>query len=416
MEKKIQGIPDSYNDVIDEITAYIKDRIKYWNNYIASDETEFIELIEVQLHGSRLRGQAKENSDLDCVFEYSGNVREDDLFNFMNDDEDGTYTIYDIPVDFNPINANKTGTMEDYMVKSDLYDKECLATVKEAIDVLIDNNYIVEGIVSKALATGALAAGLAFGNSGIQSKQYGPNSVPNDKYGFGKTSVHVHDRYDYPSTKYGVPTSFKLPDGKKAFNISHKDEIELTKAKILATPDSMLKAYGKEHIDEIANLMARTANKYNVDIDILLAIAGTESNFSASAKSEKDAQGMMQITKTAAFDSHTRLQGKDSTTFRMCDYSKLPANIDNAGRIVADLSKRLNNVVEMIFAGYNGGFAQASAWRGEQLNNRKYAGGKPVPKLTTETRNYVQRCIGLYKIYKGVQNDYIKQSHNKNHK
>lgn len=280
--------------------------------------------------------------------------------------------------------------------------------LNEALDILESNGYevIQEGILGKTLATGALAAGMAFGNSGIKSYEVGPNSVSNDPYGFGKTSVHLQQRYDYPSNRYGVPTSFKLADGKKKFEISHRDELAMTRAKILATPDSMLKAYGKQHVDEIANLMVRTANKYNVDIDILLAIAGTESNYSANASSNKDAKGMMQITKTAAFDSHVRLQGKDSTTFRMCDYTELPENIDNAGRIVADLSKRRNNVLEMIFSSYNGGTGQASAWRAEQLGNRKYS-GKEVPKLTTETRNYVQRCLRLYKIYKNVQNDFL---------
>lgn len=281
--------------------------------------------------------------------------------------------------------------------------------LNEALDILESNGYevIQEGILGKTLATGALAAGLAFGNSGVKSQEVGPNNVPGDQYGFGKTSVHLQQRYDYPSTKYGVPTSFELPKGSSKFKIDHKTEIEMTKAKILATPDSMLKAYGKQHIDEIANLMVRTANKYNIDVDILLAIAGTESNYNASAVSGKKAKGMMQITKTAAFDSHTRLQGKDSTTFRMCDYTELPENIDNAGRIVADLSTRRNNVIEMIFASYNGGSAQASAWRAEQLGNRSYAGGKPVAQLTTETRNYVQRCLALYKIYKKTQKDFL---------
>lgn len=281
--------------------------------------------------------------------------------------------------------------------------------LNEALEILEENGYEVleEGIVKKTLAAGALAAGLAFGNSGVKSQEVGPNAVPGDQYGFGKTSVHLQQRYDLPSTKYGVPTSFKMSKSDAKAKLNHRTEIEMTKAKILATPDSMLKAYGKQHVGEIANLMVRTANKYNIDIDILLAIAGTESNFSAGAKSDKGAKGMMQITKMAAFDSHTRLQGKDSTTFRMCDYTELPENIDNAGRIVADLSKRRNNVIEMIFASYNGGSAQASAWRAEQLNDRNYAGGKPAPKLTTETRNYVQRCLRLYNVYKKTQNDFL---------
>ena len=47
----------------------------------------------------------------------------------------------------------------------------------------------------------------------------------------------------------------------------------------------MLKKYAKDNLDIIAKYMVETANKYNVDIDILLAIAGTESNFSNDSSS-----------------------------------------------------------------------------------------------------------------------------------
>lgn len=275
--------------------------------------------------------------------------------------------------------------------------------LNEALDILEENGYeiIEEGILGKTLATGALAAGMAFGNSGIKAKP-----ITDPALNFGKnTEVHVQDRYDLKSTRYGVPTTFKLDNGKTPFTIGHREELELTKKKILATPDSMLKKFGKEHTDEIANLMVRTANKYNVDVDILLAIAGTESNYSDNAVSNKKAKGMMQLTRIAAFDSHTRLQGKDSSTFRMDDYVSLRENIDNAGRIIADLSVRRNNIIEMIFASYNGGTAQATAWRYEQNGKTKMDDGKTPPKLTKETRDYVVKCMRLYKLYKKVQKE-----------
>ena len=382
---KIQGIPMSYDEAVEEITEYIKSRIDFWNEYVAYDDDDKIKLIDVQLHGSRLRNQAREDSDLDCVFEYqSETAREDDVFNyFAEEDEDEKCTLYGIPVDFNPIRSDDMGPMEDYMRRSDEYDRKKIAA-NEAVETLREAGYIVEDFKSKlgkVAAIGALAAGAAFGNTGMPSNRVGPNAVPGDTIGFGKTSVHLQQRYNYPSTRYGVPKSFKLPKGETKFQISHKQELELTKAKILATPDSVLHKYGKAHLTEIANIIIQTATKYNLDIDMLLAVAGTETGYDPGNDSKKNATGMMQITPAAAYDIHTRLLGKDSITFDFNDFKDFKANVDYAGRMLADLSKRRNNVIEMIWATYNGGTKQATAWRYAQLGKTKFDDGKPVPKL-----------------------------------
>ena len=286
-------------------------------------------------------------------------------------------------------------------------------TLDEAIEILKEHDYTIldedlKGTLGKALGIGALAATTAFGNSGIDIKKATPGNVPNDNAGFGKKTVHLQQRYNFDHDRYGVPTSYKLKDGNKVSQFTVNEEIDLTKKKILATPDSMLKKYGKENLETIAKLMVKTANKYNIDIDILLAIAGTESNYDHSASSDKGARGMMQITKTAAYDSHTRLQGKSPKTFSMDNIKSLKNNIDNAGRIIADLSVRRNNVIEMMLASYNGGTAQATSWRAYTQNSKLDKNGKPVKPLTKETKNYVERCMALYNKYKEVQKNYKK--------
>ena len=59
-----------------------------------------IEIIDIELYGSRTKEAAREDSDLDILLEYKGNIREDDLFNILNDD---SLYIDDIKVDINPI-------------------------------------------------------------------------------------------------------------------------------------------------------------------------------------------------------------------------------------------------------------------------------------------------------------------------
>lgn len=275
-------------------------------------------------------------------------------------------------------------------------------TLEEAIKILEENGYNIlsedlKSTLGKAVGIGALAASTVFGNSNIDAK-------PVNDTTFGKNSiVHVHDRYNLDSDRYGVPKTYKLSNDKSPFMINKKDEIELTKKKILATPPSMLRKYAKENLDTIAKCMVETANKYNIDVDLLLAMAGTESNFDNNSKSGAGAIGIMQITKNTAYDTHFRLQKKDKNTFDFDKLKDLETNIDNAGRIVANLSKRYNNIIEMIWAAYNGGRRQTTAWRAYKANTNLDKDGNEAPKLAKETKNYVDRCLKLYKIYKEVQ-------------
>lgn len=148
----------------------------------------------------------------------------------------------------------------------------------------------------------------------------------------------------------------------------------MDKEKILATPAKYLSKEGKRDAGIIANLMTRAANKYNIDVDILLAIAGAESAYKDTT-SEDDARGMMQITNLASFDHHVRLLGKDTASYTFDGVNELRRNIEEAARIIADLSVRRNNVIEMIFASYNGGTKQATAWRHAQNGKPKTRDG-----------------------------------------
>lgn len=73
------------------------------------------------IHGSRKRGDAREDSDLDVVVEYSGDYREDAMFNLLHE---SPIEIDGIVVDINPIRAEETGTLDKYMERSAEYNKE----------------------------------------------------------------------------------------------------------------------------------------------------------------------------------------------------------------------------------------------------------------------------------------------------
>lgn len=95
---------------------------------IGFEGDEITRVNDLEIHGSRGRGTARPDSDLDVVVEYEGSLREDDAFNFLNEDP----LIYNgIKVDVNPIRKQETGTLQDYMVKSRKYDQQILKQLGE---------------------------------------------------------------------------------------------------------------------------------------------------------------------------------------------------------------------------------------------------------------------------------------------
>lgn len=107
------------NHILDEITEKF---------VIGFEGDEITRVNNLEIHGSRGRGTARPDSDLDVVVEYEGSLREDDAFNFLNEDP----LIYNgIKVDVNPIRKQETGTLQDYMVKSRKYDQKILKQLGE---------------------------------------------------------------------------------------------------------------------------------------------------------------------------------------------------------------------------------------------------------------------------------------------
>ena len=117
-ERSIQGLEGYTEQEIKDI-ALSEIQSKLEENGI-----DDVDIKGIAIHGSRGRGTAREDSDLDIVVEYGGNWKEDELFNILN--EEPIY-IDGIQVDVNPITKGKSGTLEEYMKRSDDYDREVLA-------------------------------------------------------------------------------------------------------------------------------------------------------------------------------------------------------------------------------------------------------------------------------------------------
>lgn len=73
-------------------------------------------IVELKAYGSRTNGRAHKDSDLDILLEYEGSAREDTVFNVLH--ESPIY-IQGITVDINPIKAECSGTIDEYLKRCD---------------------------------------------------------------------------------------------------------------------------------------------------------------------------------------------------------------------------------------------------------------------------------------------------------
>ena len=90
----IQGFEDYSIEQLEEIVL----------EHITDAFTEIgidVEIIDVELYGSRTKGEAKADSDLDVKVKYKGAEKDYALFNILNDDDSALY-IDGIRVDINP--------------------------------------------------------------------------------------------------------------------------------------------------------------------------------------------------------------------------------------------------------------------------------------------------------------------------
>ena len=114
---KIKGLVNVTTDDIIEYVSGIVDEI------ISECDLD-IEVLDYYVHGSRVFGNPREDSDLDVVLYYKGNIKEDALFNIFHDEEYADQFTYDgLELDINPIRDQETGSLDNYIKKDKLYKK-----------------------------------------------------------------------------------------------------------------------------------------------------------------------------------------------------------------------------------------------------------------------------------------------------
>lgn len=102
----IQGLEHiSEEDILADATDHITN---------AQVEGLDINIVDMKVIGSRIAGTARPDSDLDILVEYDGDMKEDAVFNALNDEEN-RLAIAGINVDFFPIRKEESGSMQNWL-------------------------------------------------------------------------------------------------------------------------------------------------------------------------------------------------------------------------------------------------------------------------------------------------------------
>lgn len=114
---------------------------EYINRVVEKNDLD-VEIIGVVLHGSRARGIEREDSDIDFVVEYKGDIKEDAFFDLLHEKESRINNI-DLKVDINPIRAEETGTLASYLPMAEEYlqELEALFLAEDLINYVTTVDY-----------------------------------------------------------------------------------------------------------------------------------------------------------------------------------------------------------------------------------------------------------------------------------
>ncbi len=136
-DRMLAGTGWTVGTATDRIRGMVEKRIVE----ISGDIGEEIDVTDVRLHGSRVRGDNRDDSDIDVVVEYSGDVSEDDLFNMLNE---VPLKFEGLTIDVNPICSGKSGSMDEYMKRSRGYDAKKMAgkNAATAVTAAMDDRYM----------------------------------------------------------------------------------------------------------------------------------------------------------------------------------------------------------------------------------------------------------------------------------
>ena len=120
----------------------------------------------------------------------------------------------------------------------------------------------------------------------------------------------------------------------------------------------------------LESIFQKASDTYGIDIDLLKAVAKTESNFTANATSHAGAMGIMQLMPATA------------RSLGVTDAYDPEQNIMGGAKLLASHLRKYNGNIAYALAAYNAGSGAVDSYGG-------------IPPYQ-ETQNYVKRILSLY--------------------
>jgi hypothetical protein len=234
-----------------------------------------------------------------------------------------------------------------------------LDEVKESFQTYLDNATRAQ----KALAVDALIGATASGSVSVETaeKILGFNPL-------GTTSTTASTSTDTTDSTDETTTS---SSSSEAASTSSSTSDTSSSSKTSSTTTSSSSSGTLSCSSKLQKYFEEAAEKYNVDVNLLKAIAKAESNFDASATSSAGAMGIMQLMPSTA------------KSLGISNAYDARSNIMGGAKVIAQHLKKYNGDVSLALAAYNAGSGAVD----------KYGGIPPY----TETQNYVKKVLKYYK-------------------
>jgi soluble lytic murein transglycosylase len=151
----------------------------------------------------------------------------------------------------------------------------------------------------------------------------------------------------------------------------------------------MIKMLYKKQYSEY---VSKYSQQYGVDENLIYALIKAESNFEVKAKSNKEAQGLMQLMYSTA--KEVALQNGIQLTEE--NILEPDININIGTKYISTLLKRYK-CIEIALAAYNAGSGNVDKWIEKGTIK---ADGSDIENIPfKETNNYVRKIMRDYKIY-----------------
>ncbi|MBE7041168.1 MAG: lytic transglycosylase domain-containing protein [Ruminococcaceae bacterium] len=151
--------------------------------------------------------------------------------------------------------------------------------------------------------------------------------------------------------------------------------------------------YPAKHTEHIKQYSAM----YQVDPYLIMSIIKAESNFNATAVSQKNATGLMQIIKPTAMWLAERMELED---FQYEDIKDPELNIQMGCYYISYLLSLYDGNADTALAAYNAGEGTVDGW----LANNEYSeDGKNLSYIPyPETRHYITKVNNNQKVYRAL--------------